>query len=168
MFVLISRDVNKIIYLPTRKNTLTEYLERWFWDSSNNDLVLYHHSLQLDINEWKEIRKKLMKYKDIVTYEINEDEYIEIPQKEYDRFRYRENKDCLHIDRKYETIFFEGSARVFSIMSGELIPLSEEGPVYYLKYGSHDHAHMDLFLCRKDMQLCVDYYDAELWDSKNQ
>lgn len=168
MLVLISRNVDKILYLPTRDNPLTEYLQRWFWDSSNNDLVLYHHSLQFNINEWKEIRQNLKGYKDKVTYNINEEEYTEVPQKEYDRFRYRENKDGLHIKRKYETLFFEGSAKVFSIMSGRLIPLSEEGHDYYLKYGSHDHAHMDLFLCRKDMQLCVDYYDAALWDSKNQ
>lgn len=63
MLVLISRNVDKILYLPTRNNPLTEYLQRWFWDSSNNDLVLYHHSLQFNIHEWKEIRQNLKGYK---------------------------------------------------------------------------------------------------------
>ncbi|MNN47076.1 hypothetical protein D3C81_1614810 [compost metagenome] len=53
-------------------------------------------------------------------------------------------------------------------MSSGLIPLSEEGQEYYLKYKNHDHAHMDLFLCQREVQLCVDYYDADLWDSISQ
>ncbi|MBG9733339.1 hypothetical protein ABD86_14550 [Paenibacillus alvei] len=57
LFEYSSNNPNSIIYLNTRNNMLTEYLsECWSNIQKSFDLVILHHSIQLKIHEWKQIR----------------------------------------------------------------------------------------------------------------
>ncbi|SFJ05904.1 hypothetical protein [Thermoflavimicrobium dichotomicum] len=166
LFHLIGTFRQSILYLPLKKNGVTKYIANWFWDSKGNDLLLFHHSIQLNIHIWKQLRNKVSQKGSCISIEINEEQYLNLPRKEYDSFQFRENKDCLLIKRKFDTIFLIGSRKVFTYMSGCLLPLAKEGAAYFKKYGGHDHIHMDLFLCQKSGQFCIDFYDEKLWSTK--
>lgn len=162
--LLIGQQKNTIIYLQTRINGLPEYLKNWFWDSKVNDILLLNHSRQFDVNEWKELRQLLKKKGSQVIYNIDEEEFNDLGLEDFHRFRFRENKDFILIKRKYETIFFIGSFKVFKVMSNVFLSLAKDGENYFRRNGGHDHFHMDMYLSKKDCEFCIDYYDEELWD----
>lgn len=162
--VLSGQQKNTIIYFRTRINRLTEYLNNWFWDSKGNDVLFLHHSMQFDVNEWKELRQLLAKKGTKVVYNIDEEEYYDLEHEDFQRLRFRENKDSILIKRKYEAIFVIGSIKVFKVMSNRFLSLAKHGEDYFRQNGGHDHFHMDMYLSRKDSEFCIDYYDEDLWD----
>ncbi|GED72584.1 hypothetical protein BRE01_62860 [Brevibacillus reuszeri] len=54
---------DKIIYIANMEKDLPIHLHRFSQKKKNNELVLLHHSLQLNLNQWKDLRQKLHQQK---------------------------------------------------------------------------------------------------------
>lgn len=162
LFNLIEKKKDSIIYLSIKKNGLPKYLENWFWDHKENDFIIFHHSLQLNINDWKLIKSKINHKGEQITFEVEEHENSNL--EDYNTFRYRENKDYLVIKRKFESIFFVGSAKVFKYMANSIMDFVNSCESKGNSLRIHDHTHLDIFL-KKEQSLCIDYFDEKTCDN---
>lgn len=172
IFEYASNDSQSIIYINSRVNELTEYLRNgWSNNSKPLDLVILHHSIQLKTHEWKRIRdlwKKTVKQRKSSIIQTNVEE-----KHRKQEYYYKENKDVLDIDARFETLFLIGSRTVFNDISKDALSVSENGRELYLRHpGYHDHEHIDYYARRvytKNYKydghfLCIDYYDRDLWE----
>jgi hypothetical protein len=162
LFNLIENKKESIIYLSIKKNGLPKYLENWFWDHKGNDFIIFHHSMPLNINDWRLIRSKINHKGEEITFEVEEHENSNL--EDYNTFRYRENKDYLVIKRKFESIFFVGSAKVFKYMAGSIMDFVNNCESKGNSLRIHDHTHLDIFL-KKEQSLCIDYFDEKTCDN---
>lgn len=165
-----SGNPNSIIYLNTKNSMLTEYLsECWSNIQKSFELVILHHSIQLKIHEWKQIRALRLK-----AMKRHTDTFIEFKNstRNDSEYHYREHKDFLDINDRFETLFLVGSNRVFTDIALDTVSIRENGRELFLKFpGCHDHEHIDYY-ARKEYTknykydghfLCIDFYDRELW-----
>lgn len=173
--ILIVAAANKdsMIFIPSRKNELTEYLlNRWSNKDSGNDIVILHHTIQFKTNDWKAIRNLIRK-------SINENiEEVMVAkdqeeQRNLSKYWYRDHKDYLDIKEQFETLFLIGSKKVFVNISIDCGEVRDEGRNLYLRHpGYHAHEHIDYYERRKHTKdykpvgwsLCLDFYDRELWE----
>jgi len=172
LLLVMSQTKNSILYIPSKENRLTDYLQdRWSNKDSGNDLILLHHSLQFNPKDWKEIRYLLSKdrneRKEYLV--INNDINIE---RNLSKYWYRENKDFLDIKEKFNTIFLIGSREIFHNISIDAINVKDEGRDLFERFpGYHAHEHIDYYARRiydkafkyYGWSLCLDFYDCELW-----
>jgi len=166
-----------ILFVNVKRNALTDYLRAsWSSQTHSKDLVLVHHSMQLRVHEWKQIRNLIRKsaYKEAAV-DVNEPE--DDVGRNLGRFRYTDHKDYLDVAEHSDTIFMTGSSEVFRELSRDAWQLSKSGREAYLSYpGAHDHEHIDYYARRVYTKnhrydgwfLCLDYYDRELWESAGQ
>jgi len=172
ILTVAATNKDSIIFIPSRKNELTEYLlDRWSNKDNGNDLVLLHHTIQFKRNDWKAIRSLIRKSKN-----ENIEEIIVTKDQEGTRnlskYWYREHKDYLDIKEQYETLFLIGSKEIFVNISIDSREVREEGRDLYVSHpGYHAHEHIDYYERRKHNKdykdvgwsLCLDFYDRELW-----
>jgi CDP-glycerol glycerophosphotransferase (TagB/SpsB family) len=71
ILTVAATNKDSIIFIPSRKNELTEYLlNRWSNKDIGNDIVILHHTIQFKTNDWKAIRNLIRKSKNENTEEI--------------------------------------------------------------------------------------------------
>lgn len=172
VFEFSTRSPNYIFYLNTKANKLTDYLiESWSCDSKSYDLVIFHHSVQLKIHEWKQIRELWRRSRRETISPVLE---VDIKKTKNNReYNYREHKDFLDINDRFDSLFLTGSSRVFKDISKDILLIHENGREQFLRFpGAHDHEHID-FYARKQYTknykydgnfLCIDFYDRYLWE----
>ncbi|MRN56935.1 hypothetical protein GJB61_28705 [Paenibacillus sp. LC-T2] len=124
------------------------------------------------MNEWKKIRRVVLKTKERkqgnfeLTNEVEEDRNLS-------RYWYREHKDYLDIKEQYDSLFLVGSKEVFINISFDALSVCDEGRDLFSRFpGYHAHEHIDYY-ARKEYtknfkhdgwSLCLDFYDCELWE----
>ncbi|WP_100085824.1 hypothetical protein [Paenibacillus elgii] len=166
IMLLAAENKDKIIYLTNMQKNLPEHLHRFSQHTNNNEIVLLHHSLQLNISAWKNLKHKLNKLKgNMKSFIFNPRKFTNLDYNNYKHFNFSENKDKILIRCKYNTLFLIGSKMVFEYASGTFEPLSRTGASYFLKYKGHDHDHLDI-LTNRNQGLCIDFYDQDLWDKQ--
>jgi len=175
VFTFLSMNPSYILYLNIKVNNITEYLrDSWSCDSELYDLVLLHHSVQLKIHEWKQIRDLWRKS---TKQPINPIQKYSIKKMNNSlEYFYREHKDFLDIVERFNTLFLIGSSRVFQDISKDAVLISENGRESFFRFpGSHDHEHIDFYARREYTKnykydgyfLCIDFYDRDLWREMN-
>lgn len=162
-FIISAENRDKIVYLTNMEKDLPNHLLQHPHQTKNHELVFLHHSLQLKVSEWKEIRQKLHQQKGrIRSFEINPRKFSDKDYEDYVPLYYKENNDKILIQSEYDTLFLIGSKIVFEYASGVFEPLSRTGAGAFLRTHGRDHYHLDRFM-RDSQALCVDYYDKVLW-----
>ncbi|MFD1736836.1 hypothetical protein ACFSCX_09675 [Bacillus salitolerans] len=172
LLYLLKRHKDIIIYLPLRKNPQSTYLKNRFNYSVQHDMVLLHHSVQLNTKDWKWIRNKFDNYNLIeICFEVDLPEWDKEEQlKGYGRVYYKENNDLLDLKSYAETLFIVGSSKPFYFLSYDVDYVSLNGrETFNNQPGFHEHEHIDYL--RKPYNsnkgngfaLSVNFYDQELW-----
>ena len=147
-FEFSSKNPNCIVYINTKVNKLTDYLtQRWSCDAKSYDVVIAHHSVQLKLHEWKQIRELWRR-----SSKIQFDSILEVDM-QYTRnsheYFFNEHVDFLDIEDRFETLFLIGSNRVFKDISKDTFLIHENGREQFLRYpGAHDHEHIDFYARR--------------------
>lgn len=121
--LMMIKKKNVMVYFPLQKNDITHY-----WAKFNStiigekliyDVVFMHHSTQIPVSEWKEI-KQAFKYSKHTreSFEANIDSEYNAYAKEYARFEktklYYKHKDVFSHCCRFDTCFFVGG--LFSFM----------------------------------------------------
>jgi|GEM_PF-5851593 len=157
----LKNNPNYILYIPSKKKT-TEYLSSCWRCDTAFDLVIVHHSVQLKIKTWKNIRQKLNQ-KDTLSLEEN---IISYPN--FEKYSFVENKDILVAKSRFDTLFLVGSDLIFSVMAFQCEDISSSGEGIFRESRSHTHAHLDMCFNYKvhrsgKERLTIEYYDKTLW-----
>lgn len=165
IMLLAADNRDKIIYLSDMEKDLPNHLHRFSYHKKNKELVFLHHSLQLNLNIWKELRQKLHQQNGKTrSFERNPRKFSDLNYEDYQHLQYQENKDRILIKSNFDTLFLIGSKNVFNYASGFFEPLSREGAGSFIRTYGHAHYHLDMFT-RNTQGLCVDFFDKELWDT---
>ncbi len=157
----IRNNPGYVLFIPTKKPN-SEYLSSRWMCMKSYDLVISHHSKQLQHKLWKELRKLLFKV-DIVSLES-----VEYGEPDYARYSFKENKDLLIAESRFDTLFLCGSGNVFDILADSASHVAEWGQESFTNYGGHAHSHLDLRLPQKirnsrSVDVTIDFYSKELW-----
>lgn len=167
MFLLASMNKDKIIYVRNSDMWLPEDLKRFSTNEKNQELVFMHHSLQVNIGVWKDLRSRLRSQKGYRrSFSCNPRKFSDRGFEDYQTFYFEENNDKILIKHNFETLFLVGSRTVFEYSSGFFEPLSRYGAGSFLAHGGHAHVHLDAFT-GKHQGLCVDFYDQALWNRQS-
>jgi hypothetical protein len=122
---LATRSPRSIVYLPMRRNQLSDDDSDWQAELRPLDLVVVHHSLRLRPSTWPQIRNHLG---------AGHSHTADIPKRVLrardqqpwnPRFAYRENLDRFVHHVYAETLFLTGSTPVFGATVGEFTHVAD-------------------------------------------
>jgi hypothetical protein len=133
---------------------------------------LLHHSVQLKIDDWKQIRKAIFKNKKPTQINLEVDNEREM-NRSLAKYWYRDHKDYLDVREQYDSLFLIGSKEVFNNISIDAMSVYEEGRDLFSRFpGYHAHEHIDYYVRREYTKnfkydgwtLSLDFYDSGLWE----
>jgi hypothetical protein len=113
------RSPRTLVYLPLRRS---DSPCRWS-DGPLLDLVLVHHSLGFRMSQWKDVRARL---RDGRPHTVVCQGFPEKP--DYERLRFRKNRDVLRGTIVADTVFVVGSRVAFQVGGQALRQLVEDCP----------------------------------------
>lgn len=128
LFAFAARFPHTIVYVPLRHgNPLGEYEEQLRSCGDRIDLVLMHHSLQLPVSRWPELRGRLRAGAPL-TVDADEHQWPDPPAEWARRSGRRDFRDWLRPAVVASTLFLIGSRDSFRAAVGEFTYAAGNGP----------------------------------------
>lgn len=157
---LAARSRHSLVHLPMRANDPPEGVARDGLEPL--DLVLVHHSLQFPPSRWPAVRARLGRGR-LQAVTLPDDVFPGPESIDYDRTRYRENRDHLRFDLAARTLFLTGSSEAFRRTGSQIRSLTAEAVTAYLtRWPKATHYCVEIDAVNRDRggRLHIEYNDA--------